>query len=966
LKGGFGGMADLKLEDASADDLLKQGQALFEQEDYEGAIGCYERAIVITPNNAEVWFNHGKAMYGLERYEEALASYDQVIQFKPENYVASLYRGIVLSNLSRYKEALASYNQAIQVKPNNYVIFLLQGNALHDLGCYTEAITIYNKAIDLKANFHEALSSRGLSLNALGCYEEALASYDRAIQFNLEISEDDKTWCNRGDTLKNLGRNEEAVASYNQAIAINPNIVEALTGRGNALKNLGRYEEALANYDQALQFKLDDEVAWYNRGSVLENLGRYEEALVSYDQTIQVKPDFEGAWLHQGNVLNVLGRYEEAIISYDQIIQIKPDFEDAWYNQGITLAILGRYDKAIANYDEALRLTQNQLWQAWEARGTSIFFTQGLHSALAAWDEGLSALFPTTPDYQYACGALHRRKGRTQYQEGSEHPNPFPDWDSARKSYLKTLEFWTFENPNFTQLHLEVLQELSTVCTYLFSPQELKALLEEATAKLQRILQNRELTLGQKITLETKFAGFNQLQVTNLAQQNSTQALELAEARKNRCLSCLRDGWHHKPPEPNYAQIQTLLKSGTAIIYWHLSPAALTTFILTPGQPPEVFQPKSPATAKQLQEFEEWMKQWKQSYQQHRDLDPEAMQTSPWRKNMEFMLYNRLRSILDINNLCQSHLKNIDQLILIPHRDLHLLPLHALFPGRFAITYLPSAQLGLDLQSRESKVGDRILCVQDPTSAPNSNEKKNNDPLKWAKREVDSILSFYSKAQPSLIAGTAATKTALEASLGTNYDCLHFTGHGGHDIESPLNSALPLADNDKLTLKDIFQLNLQNYSLVCLSACETGITSSQEIIDEYIGLVSGFLSAGAAHVISTLWPVEDESSALLMIQFHRLLQQKNLSPAQALTPAQALAQAQEWLRTITYKDLSNWYQSLANELDTIEPGCTRAEDFGSLARKAQQKFQDNGLTTPPYEHPYHWAGFTVTGKVPGG
>jgi CHAT domain-containing protein len=244
------------------------------------------------------------------------------------------------------------------------------------------------------------------------------------------------------------------------------------------------------------------------------------------------------------------------------------------------------------------------------------------------------------------------------------------------------------------------------------------------------------------------------------------------------------------------------------------------------------------------------MKQWKQTYQQHRDLDPEAMQSSPWRQSMEFMLYNRLRSILDINNLCQTHLKNIDQLILIPHRDLHLLPLHALFPGRFAITYLPSAQLGLDLQSRESKVGDRILCVQDPTSTPNSNEKKNNKPLKWAKREVDSIMSFYSKSQTSLIAGTAATKTALESSLSTDYDCLHFTGHGGHDIESPLNSALPLADNDKLTLKDIFQLKLQNYSLVCLSACETGITSSQEIIDEYIGLVSGFLSAGAAHVIS--------------------------------------------------------------------------------------------------------------------
>jgi tetratricopeptide (TPR) repeat protein len=493
----------------------------------------------------------------------------------------------------------------------------------------------------------------------------------------------------QGQALFDDGDYEGAITCYERAVAIKPNNPDACYKRGNALYNLGRHEEAIASFWQAIQLKPDYHEAWCNRGIALNALSRYEEAITNYVQAVQFKPDLHNAWWNQGITLYYLGRYEEAIASFDQTIQLKPDYHEAWYGRGVALKVLGRYEEAIISYDTALRLTQNQYRQVWVERGNAVLSAQGYENSLAAWDEGLAALLPTTPDYQYACGELHRLKGRTQYREGKKQLNPFPDWDSARKSYSKALEFWTFEDPQFTHLHLEVLQELSTVCTYLFSPQELKALLEEATAKLQRILQNPELTLGQKITLETKFAGFNQLQVTNLAQQDPVQALELAEARKNRCLSRLRDGWNHKPPEPAYAQIK----------------------------------------------------------------------------------------------------------------------------------------------SRESKVGDRILCVQDPTSAPDSNEKKNNDPLKWAKREVDSILSFYSKAQPSLIAGTAATKTALEASLGTNYDCLHFTGHG-------------------------------------------------------------------------VWPVEDESSALLMIQFHRLLQQQTLSPAQALT------QAQEWLRTITYKDLSNWYQSL--------------------------------------------------------
>ena len=42
----------------------------------------------------------------------------------------------------------------------------------------------------------------------------------------------------------------------------------------------------------------------------------------------------------------------------------------------------------------------------------------------------------------------------------------------------------------------------------------------------------------------------------------------------------------------------------------------------------------------------------------------------------------------------------IHNLILIPHRDLHRFPLHALFPDTFTITYLPSAQIGLNLHNR--------------------------------------------------------------------------------------------------------------------------------------------------------------------------------------------------------------------------------------------------------------------------
>lgn len=66
----------------------------------------------------------------------------------------------------------------------------------------------------------------------------------------------------------------------------------------------------------------------------------------------------------------------------------------------------------------------------------------------------------------------------------------------------------------------------------------------------------------------------------------------------------------------------------------------------------------------------------------------------------------------------EQELKGITQLILIPHRDLHRFPLHALFTNNFDLTiaYLPSTQIGINLQKRQLNTTNHLLSVKDPTS----------------------------------------------------------------------------------------------------------------------------------------------------------------------------------------------------------------------------------------------------------
>ncbi len=94
------------------------------------------------------------------------------------------------------------------------------------------------------------------------------------------------------------------------------------------------------------------------------------------------------------------------------------------------------------------------------------------------------------------------------------------------------------------------------------------------------------------------------------------EALTLAEAGKNICLRWLLE--LEEIPEIEYSQIQTLLNPTTAIVYWHLSQAALTTFVLLPDEVPILIESATvpeandqrPVSLLQLLEWEDWLTEW--------------------------------------------------------------------------------------------------------------------------------------------------------------------------------------------------------------------------------------------------------------------------------------------------------------------------------------------------------------------
>lgn len=118
-----------------------------------------------------------------------------------------------------------------------------------------------------------------------------------------------------------------------------------------------------------------------------------------------------------------------------------------------------------------------------------------------------------------------------------------------------------------------------------------------------------------------------------------------------------------------------------------------------------------------------------------------------------------------------------------------------------------------------------------------------------------------------LLDGTSATLEAVLAQLD-GADLVHLAAHGRFRADSPLFSALDLADGP-LTVHDLERLRRAPYRVV-LSACESGVLAPVGA-EELLGLAAALFSLGTAGLVSSVAEVNDAATAELMVDLHAAL-----------------------------------------------------------------------------------------------
>lgn len=294
-----------------------------------------------------------------------------------------------------------------------------------------------------------------------------------------------------------------------------------------------------------------------------------------------------------------------------------------------------------------------------------------------------------------------------------------------------------------------------------------------------------------------------------------------------------------------------------------------------------------------------------------------------------------------------------DRIAIVPSGMLTMLPLHAAWtpspdtPGsrRYllddtTITYVPNSR-GLEFTTRVAArtPAERLLVVADPrpTSRPR---------IGYARAEAAWTRRWFSAA--TTLEGEQAGHANVVAAWDTA-EVLHFISHGHSDPANPLDSALVLADDHELTLRQILDLRpatsgqRHRARLAVLSACDTDRPGTA-LPDEVVSLPSGLIQAGFAGVIATQWAIRSEAVSLLMARFYQLWRNEQHPPAVALR------EAQKWLRDTTNSE------KVADLGSAVAPSAD--QDMLALVRNLQLRDPD----ARPYGHPSDWAGLSYHGS----
>jgi CHAT domain-containing protein/tetratricopeptide (TPR) repeat protein len=890
----------------------------------------------------------GNGYFYLSGYEKAIEYYEQarVINIETKNREGEGYTLLNLSfaygGLGRYEKALQYAEEALaisrEVKSRTseaYALGMIAG-LQGKLGSYEKTVESLERALvinrEVKNRSGEAgiLSGLGNAYRNLGHYEKAIECFEQAYAISNEIkSRGGQGWAlsDIGQVYWYINRNEKAIENYEKALEIFREVKNRI-GQGGVLLNLGlsyrylgRYDKAIEYYEQALvihrevQNREDEGWTLNNLGSPYRLMGQPQKAITYYEQALTISREIKNRSL-EGNVLDSLGlayhsfgRYDTAIEFFNQALAIYRDIK----NQGYEVTVL----KDLASSERA----QGNLLAARSHIEESLHIAESLRAGFVSPESRASFLSSVQDAYQLYTDLLMRQH-RAEPTKGFDALAVETSERQRARSLLDTLiearaDLRQGVDPALLERERVLAKQLNDKARTQTSTPEQAAALKQEISQLETDLERAQAAIRKA---SPRFAALVQpqpLKLREIQQQLDADTLLLEYAlgeERSYLWAITRDSLtsYELPKgeliEKSARQVYELLTARSTIKRGEAASQKRARISEAEANLPAAAQALSqtllaPVAAqlgnKRLVIVADGALQYV----------PFAMLPTPVSRESRVGSRESQRRADSRPPLIVNH-----EVISLPSASALAIQRAELAgrkpaPKLLAVIADPvfdraDARLNAPVAETNDKAQAQAIAFDDARSLEHLAEKSDDKAgatttrrliiprLPFTRQEATRLLALAPKnSSLGALDFQASRTTALDPALG-QYRYLHFATHGYLDSERPGLSALLFSmldaqgkpQNGFLRANDIYNLKLPA-ELVVLSACQTGL--GKEIKGEgLVGLTRGFMHAGAARVVVSLWNVNDKATAELMTRFYEKMLKQGARPAAALRAAQ--------------------------------------------------------------------------------
>jgi len=381
-------------------------------EDSDGAIYNFNRAIELESNFAEAYYYRGMVYYFKEQWDRCIQDLNNALELQLEEpelkeNLANAYNrlGYIEITNGNHDRAIINFNQAIELRPNFYDAFVNLGNTYADIGNLAQAIEEFSKAIIIDPNNAVAWNNRGNAYKDKGELNRAIEEYNKAISIDTSYA---APWNNRGMLYYEMGMLDWAIEDLNKAIALDPNYAMAWNNRGSLFFKKGMLDWAIENLNKAIVLDPNLAWAWNNRGLVYFVKGEMESAIDDYNKAITLDSNDFKFWNNRGMAYYAKGELDQAINDFNKTISINPN-DYAWNNRGIVYFVKGNLNQAIEDFSKAINTDPNEA-SAYNNRGIAFFHKGELDRAIDDFNKAIS-LNPNHASAWNNRGNVYQAKG---------------------------------------------------------------------------------------------------------------------------------------------------------------------------------------------------------------------------------------------------------------------------------------------------------------------------------------------------------------------------------------------------------------------------------------------------------------------------------------------------------------------------------------------------------------------------